>query len=182
MAVYTKRGDKGDTSLYDEDASQRVRISKDSLRINALGKIDELNSYIGVTVSSSDDRKLSKKLNDIQSSLLTVGAIIAGSNLRFSESKTKKLEQLIDEMEGTLPPLANFVLPGGSPTAANLQFCRSLTRGAERALVALNKEEAIKPQILIYINRLSDFFFMLARWFNFNAGIKDVIWTITKKS
>jgi len=83
-------------------------------------------------------------------------------------------------MDKELPPLNNFILPGGSVTAANLQFCRSLTRRAERALVALNKIEPVKPQILKYINRLSDFFFMLARQANFDEGVADVVW-ITKK-
>ncbi|OGM02457.1 ATP:cob(I)alamin adenosyltransferase [Candidatus Woesebacteria bacterium GWA1_41_8] len=180
MVVYTKTGDKGETGLFRPGANKKIRVSKDSTKINALGAVDELNSFIGVTVAASANKELKKTLNNIQRNLLTLGSILAGSKLRFFASKTTQLEKLIDKMDKELPPLNNFILPGGSVTAANLQFCRSLTRRAERALVALNKIEPVKPQILKYINRLSDFFFMLARQANFDEGVADVVW-ITKK-
>lgn len=183
MAIYTKRGDKGETSLYDEASSQRIRVSKDSLRIRALGAIDELNSFLGITISFSNTPELTGYLKEIQRNLLTIGSITAGSKLRFSSLQTKKLEKIIDKLEGELPVLANFILPGGTVFSSHLQFCRSLTRRAERTIVTLSKAEGekVKPEVLIYLNRLSDFLFMLARKANFDLGITDDIWSGSKK-
>ncbi len=164
MAIYTKRGDKGETSLYDKNSRQNIRVSKDSLRIEAIGAIDELNSYLGV--ASAD-------LKDIQRDLFTIGSILAGAKLRFPKSKIKKLEKVIDKLEGTLPVLKNFILPGGIQTAANLQYARALCRRAERAIVRL---EIKNQEILAYINRLSDYLFMLARKANYDVGIKEEVW------
>lgn len=176
MAIYTKRGDKGETSLYDEKNAQRVRISKESLIVSTLGAVDELNSSIGICASFCKDKKTKNLLEDIQRDLLKVGSIIAGSKLRFSKVKTKKLERVIDNLEGTLPVLKNFVLPGGTKLASHIHFSRSLSRKAERRLVALSKKSEVKEQILTYLNRLSDFLFMLAREANHKEGRKDAIW------
>lgn len=175
MAIYTKRGDRGETSLYDE-SSQRIRVSKDSLRIEAIGAIDELNSYLGVISSSSEDPELDKILKNTQRDLLTIGSILSGSKLRFFNSETKKIEKIIDKIEGSLPVLKNFVLPGGSQVSGQLQYARALTRKAERRLVQLNQIEEVRPQILAYLNRLSDLLFMLARKQNHALNVSDEIW------
>src|SRR3989344_7153455 len=128
MVIYTKRGDKGETSLYDASSAQRKRVSKNSIRIWAIGSVDELNSYLGVVVSHSSDSKLNKILKGVQRDLLNIGSILAGSNLAFFDSKTKKLEKIIDELEGSLPLLKNFVLPGGTEVAAHVHYARCLAR------------------------------------------------------
>jgi cob(I)alamin adenosyltransferase len=182
MVIYTKRGDKGETSMFDEASSQRVRVSKNSLIVEVLGAIDELNSFLGVTVSFSNLPEITSYLKEVQKNLLTIGSITAGSKLVFSSYQTKKLEKQIDKLEGTLPVLSNFILPGGTVIASHLQFARTLARRAERAMVSLANEEKIKPQILTYLNRLSDFIFMLARFANSEAGLKEEIWSGGDKS
>ncbi|MBI2103621.1 cob(I)yrinic acid a,c-diamide adenosyltransferase [Candidatus Woesebacteria bacterium] len=176
MAIYTKRGDAGSTSLYDESSAQRKRVSKDSLTVEALGAIDELNSYLGVCVSVCENPKISELIKNVQKNLLRIGTIVAGSGLSFSKSETSKLEKVIDELEGSLPVLKNFVVPGGSNLSATLHFARAMSRRAERRVVALSKHKKISPQILTYMNRLSDFLFMLAREANHQAGIGDEVW------
>lgn len=175
MAIYTKRGDRGETSLYDKASSQKIRISKDSLRINAIGSVDELNSYLGVVAVKYQDSRF--KIQDIQADLFRIGAILAGAGLRFSKVKTRKFEKEIDRLEGSLPVVRNFILPGGSEVAAELHFARSLVRRAERAIVALNKQEPISPEILVYINRLSDFLYIKAREINHKEGKTETTWS-----
>ncbi len=176
MVIYTRRGDKGKTSLFDPYSSSRIRISKNSTKVKTLGAIDELNSSLGIVVSFSEDPELKLTIRQIQNDLLRVGAIIAGAKLTFSYTKVTMLEKLIDNLEAKLPVLKNFIIPGGSKSAAFLQFARSLARRAERRIVALNHVEKIKPSILSYMNRLSDFLFMLAREENFKMNIDDEIW------
>lgn len=176
MAVYTKRGDRGETSLYGESSTQKTKISKSSLQLAAIGVIDETNSYLGVIRSLSEDRQLNNQLKKIQKDLLTIGSILSGSKLRFFQTKTKALEKEIDRLEKKLPPLKKFVIPGSSRLAAHLHYGRTLIRRAERQVVALNKMEKVKPQILSYLNRLSDFLFMLAREVNNKRGIKEEVW------
>jgi cob(I)alamin adenosyltransferase len=162
--------------MYDENSAQRTRVSKDSLRVEALGAIDELNSYLGIVKVGSENKSLRDVLGKTQRNLLTIGSITAGSKLRFSSVQTKKLEKIIDGLESKLPVLKNFVVPGGSISAARLQYARSLSRRAERRMVALSKEEEVRPQILEYLNRISDALFMLARQENSEAGIEDEVW------
>ena len=181
MAIYTKRGDKGETSLFDKASVQNIRVSKDSLRIRAIGAVDEANSSLGVVVSLSSDKKLNSQITRIQAELFTIGSILAGANLRFSKTRTLFLEKKLDKLEGTLPVLRNFLLPGGSVVASHLQVSRTFVRRAEREIVALSKAEPVKPQILIYLNRLSDFLFMLARKVNHDAGAKELVWVGRKK-
>ena len=176
MAIYTKRGDRGETSLYDSGSSQRIRISKDSLRIQAIGVIDEANSYLGLCLSLSEDKKVRRFLTNIQEDLFRVGAILAGTKLRFSVSKTLTLGKEMDRLEKSLPVLKNFILPGGSLLAANFQVARAIIRRAEREVVALSSLEPIRPEILAYLNRLSDLLFMLARKANFESKIKEKVW------
>lgn len=175
MAVYTKRGDKGQTSLYDPLNAQNIRISKSSTRINAIGSIDELNSFLGIICTKSD-KKLKVKIENIQGKLFRIGSILAGAKLRFSVSYVKPFEKEIDTLEGTLPVLKNFILPGGSEIGSLLHYARTLVRRAERALVSLNETEEVRPEILIFINRLSDYLFMLARKANFDSSLPEKIW------
>ncbi len=161
MAIYTRKGDKG--------------LAKDSLKIQAIGTIDEVNSFLGVA-SFGMNLKEKKILEEIQKNLFTIGAILAGANLRFYASKTKKLERQIDKLEKELPPLKNFILPGGSLEGGRLHFARTLVRRAERVIVVFSREEKVKPQILVYLNRLSDFLFVLARKVNYDKGIREEIW------
>lgn len=175
MAIYTKRGDKGETSLYDSANAQNIRISKASAKINAIGSVDELNSFLGY-IGSKADKDTLKKIQHIQVSLFTIGSILAKAKLRFNVSKTLKLEKEIDEMEQKLPVLKNFILVGGNEVAAGLQFARSLTRRAERALAAVNEIDPIKPEILTFVNRLSDYLFILARSINFKLQITEPSW------
>lgn len=181
MAIYTKRGDKGMTSLYDDKNRQNIRVSKSSSKIKAIGAVDEVNSYLGICVTHSKDNKTKKYLISIQKDLFTIGSILAGSKLSFSSAKTKKFERKIDELEGILPPLKNFILPGGTKLSSHLQYARSLTRRAERSVVGLTKKETVKPQVLIYLNRLSDFLFMLSREENHKKKIKEEVWVGNKK-
>lgn len=176
MAIYTKKGDRGETALYDPLARSNIRIPKDSLKIQAIGAVDELNSFLGIVLSGSEDKKLTTLLKAVQNNLFNIGAILAGAKLKLPLSQTKKLEKTIDKLEGKLPVLKTFILPGGGETAARLFFARALVRRAERAIVALSREEAIKPEILIYINRLSDFLFMIAREQNSKGKITEESW------
>jgi len=176
MAIYTKRGDKGETSLYDAMSTQRIRVSKNSTKIHVLGSVDELNSFLGIIVSMSDDKKLGSILKEIQKNLFTIGSIMAGSNLRFYNSSTKKMEKIIDDLETSLPALQNFILPGGNSIAAHLHMARSIARRMERSLIELYETESVRPQILTYVNRLSDFLFMLARQVNFEKGTQEDVW------
>jgi cob(I)alamin adenosyltransferase len=181
MAVYTKRGDKGETSLFDGAARQNIRVSKDSLRIRAIGAVDEANSSLGVVVSFSSDKNLNLQIIRIQTELFTIGSILAGAKLRFSKARTVFLERRIDKLEGSLPVLRNFILPGGSVVGSHVQVSRTLVRRAERQIVTLSKLEPVKPQILTYLNRLSDFLFMLSRKVNEDEGIKELVWVGRKK-
>lgn len=181
MAIYTKRGDGGQTSLYNGDTTQRIRISKSSLEIKAIGAIDEVNSYLGITITESKNEELKNFVERIQNNLFTIGSILAGAKLKFSSNETKKLEIFIDNLEGTLPTLQNFILPGGTLTSANLQYSRTLVRKAERELVALNEKKEVPPEIIKYMNRLSDAIFMLARKENFDNKVVDIMWVNSEK-
>jgi len=160
VAIYTKKGDRGETALYDPLAASTRRIPKDSLKIQAIGAVDELNSFLGIVLSGSTDKELNKLLKELHNNLFNVGAILAGAKLPFGLAKTKRLEKVIDKLEGALPVF----------------FARALARRAERAIVSLNKEEEVRSEILIYLNRLSDFLFMLARGENAKKKIKEEIW------
>lgn len=176
VAIYTKKGDRGETALYDPLARSNIRIPKDSPRINAIGCLDELNSFLGIVLSESSDINLTALLTKVQNNLFNIGAILAGAAISFSATKAKDLEKTIDKLEGRLPVLKTFILPGGSITASRLFFARALVRQAERAIVALNRKEPVRPEILIYTNRLSDFLFMLAREQNSKAKMKEQTW------
>ncbi len=174
MAIYTKKGDRGETGLFNGK-----RLLKDSLLIEAIGAIDEANSAWGVVGSHTENGRTKELINKIQSDLFTIGSILAGAKLSFPFSKTKYLEKEIDKLEDALPVLANFILPGGSKPACFFHLARSTTRRAERRLVALLNPSAVPSTLLPFINRLSDFAFCLARKENFDSKVKE--WIIEKK-
>jgi cob(I)alamin adenosyltransferase len=171
MSIYTKKGDKGKTSIF---KGKSRRISKNSQIINTLGTLDELNSFLGVVKEFSKFNK--KEIFRIQSNIMTIASILAGSNLTLSGYETKRLEKKIDQSDEKLTRLNNFIIPGGSEESALLNYSRTLARRAEREIVSLIKKNKINPEILKYINRLSDYLFMLARDANRKKGIKEIIW------
>ena len=175
MSVYTKTGDKGETRVFDKKTGELVKLSKNSCKIRAIGAIDELNSYLGI-VRLEIEIEFEKDILNIQRNLFTINSILAGGNLRFSKTKTKKLEREIDEWEGKLPVLKNFIIYSGTPKSTQIFYARALCRKAERSVVKLSKEQKISDSILTYINRLSDYLFMLARFENHKSGVKEEIW------
>lgn len=176
MPIYTKKGDKGETGMISQNPEEKIRISKSSLKVRAIGAIDELDSFIGLAKSFTDNKKFLKILSDIQKDLLTIGSILAGSGLKFPKSKTTKLERLIDKWDSVLPKLSNFILPGGTSLGAELHVCRSATRRAEREITALSEIDPVPDNIKMYINRLSDFMFQFSRFVNHEAKIKEDLW------
>lgn len=175
MTIYTKKGDKGKTSLF---LPKEMRVDKDSLRVEAIGAIDELDSYLGVAKSSTENRELIQLIEVVQRNLLTTGSSLAGSSLKITKRDVTKLEKQIDEWDGKLPKLSNFILPGGTELSAHLHYCRSLARRAERRVVSLSKHEKVAPQILMFVNRLSDYFFQMARFANFISSVEDEVWKV----
>ncbi len=180
MKIYTKTGDKGETGLFGGE-----RVSKNSLRIEAYGTIDELNAFIGLAIIEVSDKSVKDLLQKIQNWLFSIGADLATPD----NEKTKKLnvfrtpeeyylyiEKEIDNYESKLDELRNFILPGGTKGAALLHICRTITRRAERMVVALNSTVKIGNNIIIFLNRLSDLFFVLARFDNAVTGTPDIEW------
>jgi cob(I)alamin adenosyltransferase len=180
MAIYTKTGDKGNTKVFDKKTQTLIGVKKDSCHIRTIGAIDELNSFLGIVKSQSTTLKLKKQIEEIQANLFVINSILAGSKLRFSKTKTKKLEREIDFWEGTLPALKNFIFYGGSPEASHIFYARALTRRAERSLVSFAKKEKVPETITTYFNRLSDYLFMLARSINFEKKNKEEYWITAK--
>ena len=179
MKIYTGTGDKGETGLFGGS-----RISKNSPRIEAYGTIDELNSFIGLAVSEVKDESVKLLLNKIQNQLFTVGTDLSSPN-SFEDKKTvlrvpnefyEEIEKSIDIFEDKLDELKNFIIPGGSKSAALLHICRTIARRAERRVVALNSLEQINKNIVIFLNRLSDLFFVLSRYENKISNHPDTIW------
>lgn len=180
MKIYTKTGDKGETGLFGGE-----RVSKDSPRISAYGTIDELNSFIGYAITEVKDKSVKENLAKIQNLLFTVGADLATPDndknkklniQRTPESYYKKIEMMIDEYDSQLEELRNFILPGGSKSSALLHVCRTVCRRAEREVVALKKTVTIGDNIIIFLNRLSDLFFVLSRFENKVSKHPDIIW------
>ncbi|MEO8216293.1 MAG: cob(I)yrinic acid a,c-diamide adenosyltransferase [Acidobacteriota bacterium] len=178
MKIYTRGGDDGETSLLGGD-----RVPKSDPRIEAYGTVDELNSFIGVVRASWPDSELDGEFRAIQNDLFDLGAQLAapGHGERFPgvpEQRSAGLESAIDRMESHLHPLKNFILPGGAPAAAHLHVARTVCRRAERRVVSLQSETENANQI-VYLNRLSDYLFVAARYANFQAGVPDVTWVGT---
>jgi len=184
MKIYTKTGDTGTTSLFGGK-----RVPKDDLRIEAYGTVDELNSMLGVVRSLKPKKKIDKIVTLIQNHLFQVGADLAtpyGSNdsyiPRIDATHAAELEEIIDELQEKLKPLKVFILPGGSVIAAHLHLARTVCRRAERAVVRLARNEEIGSHIIVYLNRLSDLLFVLARFANTVERCKEVAWNNQKRT
>jgi cob(I)alamin adenosyltransferase len=175
--IYTRGGDKGETSLGDGS-----RVPKLDCRIGAFGTVDELNSAIGVVLADRDlPTFLRDPLERIQNDLFDVGADLSvpfgvGDRLRVEQAHVDRLEQLCDDFNADLPELKSFVLPGGTPEAARLHVARATCRRAERDALTAEDETGINPLVLVYLNRLSDFLFIAARWANADAGLDEPLW------
>jgi cob(I)alamin adenosyltransferase len=178
--VYTKTGDKGETSLVGG-----ARVSKASARVDAYGEVDELNSLIGLARSKLNDQEIDDILDTIQNDLFTVGADLASQaeiNVpRIDGPFIKTLEELSDKFLAKLQPLKEFILPGGAEPGALLHLARAVARRAERRVVALSEAEDINRQTIIYLNRLSDLLFILARVVNHRAGVPEKMTNFTKR-
>lgn len=177
MKIYTKTGDSGTTSLFGGG-----RVSKDSLRVEAYGKADELNSLLGVVLAENPPEDVAMKILRVQEEIFILGTDLATPlNLkikvpRVSRIFTTRLEREIDMMEKDLPMLKNFILPGGGKVGSRLHLARSTARCLERILVTLDRQDKINPKTLPYVNRLSDWFFVLARHANWAQKYKEVPW------
>jgi len=177
--IYTKSGDKGETGLGDGS-----RVAKDNPRVAAYGAVDELNAVLGLLVASCPSLPEADLLRSIQNDLFDVGADLClpqpadeppGAKLRVRPEQAARLEAAIDRLNAGLSPLTSFVLPGGRPAAAWCHLARTVCRRAERDVVTLARAEPINPEVVVYLNRLSDLLFVLARVYN-NQGKDDVLW------
>ncbi len=174
MKIYTRGGDRGETSLLGPD-----RVRKDDARIEAYGTVDELNSVIGAARATWPESPLDPELAGVQSDLFEIGAFLAATGSAFatvSPQRIDALERGIDAMEGELAPLRSFILPGGVPAAAQLHLARTVCRRAERRVVALERDDDGFRTSVAYLNRLSDFLFVAARLTNQKLGAEDVPW------
>lgn len=178
MKIYTRRGDTGETGLYGD-----IRVSKDSIRIQTYGTIDELNAVLGLALSSPNlPAGAGEPLRRLQGELFQLGAELATpagrrvASALLDSPEIERMETEIDEMEKRLPPLRTFILPGGSVTSSWLHLARTVCRRAERELVSLSRAEPVRPVVLRYLNRLSDYLFVLGRLANLEAGVSDIPW------
>ena len=181
MKIYTKTGDDGKTSLF-----RGGRVSKDHDRIEAYGSVDELNSVIGIVIAETSILQVKEVLTKIQNDLFVIGSDLATITendssmdkkiMRTSEEMILFLEKQIDYFDEKLKPLTNFILPGGSKSASYLHLARTVCRRAERKVVRLMNSVDISNKIMIYLNRLSDFLFVLSRFENQNANFPDTLW------
>ena len=179
MKIYTKTGDGGETSLVDGS-----RVRKDHARVAAFGDVDELNAAIGVARTHADE-ELSQLLEGAQRDLFAIGAQVADPRAQVASRKEKAalaasrivdLERAIDARTEQMPPLTAFILPGGTPLAASLHVARTVCRRAERSALTLGRTDPVDPLILVYLNRLSDLLFVLARHVNHTAGRPEPRW------
>ena len=183
--IYTKTGDEGETGLFGGR-----RVPKDHLRVETYGTVDELNAFIGWLRDSLGDAGADTHalLGDIQARLFTVGASLAADPQKnpptpdLSADDLALLERSIDAMDDNLPPLRNFILPGGHPTVSLCHVCRTVCRRAERLVVALHREEPVDTLVLQYLNRLTDFFFVLSRHLAQGLAAPEVVWNPRKAS
>jgi cob(I)alamin adenosyltransferase len=178
LKIYTKTGDTGETSLFDN-----TRVSKGDARVDAYGEVDELNAALGAARASGCDADLSGVIEEIQKELFAIGARLADPSQRISARITKaevldtqiaRLEATIDRLDEELPPLRRFILPGGSPGGSLLHLARTICRRAERRVVSL--PESVDPVIVVYLNRLSDLLFVMARAANHRSGVTEIEW------
>lgn len=177
MKIYTKKGDGGETSLFGGQ-----KVPKSSIRISSYGTVDELNSILGMVLAEVHTEKTGELLRLIQTQLFVLGADLAtplSKKVRIERITSKEiefLEQSIDDMEVYLPPLKSFILPGGSKAGATIHYARTVCRRAERITVECSKVVELSPLTIQYLNRLSDFLFVLARYENHNSGTEETPW------
>ena len=177
MKIYTKVGDKGKTNLYGS------MISKSDIRFDTYGTIDELNSFIGLADSFNKNQFIHDILIKVQNELFIIGSDLShsykneiNSNMKIVKENIVTLEKFIDDTDKKIPKLTNFILPSGSNVAALLHVCRSLCRKAERKIVLLSEKYSVNSLSLIYLNRLSDLLFVLARYSNKLEDCEELIW------
>ena len=171
--IYTKTGDTGDTGL-----STGLRVRKDCPQIQAIGDVDELNSVLGMVMTHDMPKELQEIIIEIQHQLFNLGAELNNAELSFmNKDIVNKLEIKIDEFNQALPPLKNFILPGGGSAAATCHLARAVCRRAERSVVMLNEDNELNPQLQIYLNRLSDFLFVASRVLSKHAGEEETLWS-----
>jgi cob(I)alamin adenosyltransferase len=179
VKIYTRTGDRGETGLFDG-----TRVSKSDPRVDAYGEVDEANAWLGIVRAAGLDAEMAQMIETIQRDLFAVGARLADPSQRIAERVTKaavrpdaiaQLEQWIDALEAQLPPLRRFILAGGSPAGAALHVARTVCRRAERRVVSLGGD-AVEPEVVAYLNRLSDLLFVMARAANHRAGTAESEW------
>jgi len=179
VKIYTKTGDRGDTRLFDG-----TQVRKHNERVEAYGDVDELNSFIGAAAAFIDDAELVAMLAEIQKDLFSVGAQLADpgykergkAKFKLSKERITALENAIDSFETELPPLRQFILAGGGHAGALLHVARTVCRRAERRVVSLSENVEVNPSVIEYLNRLSDFLFVIARVVNHREGKQEIPW------
>lgn len=187
MPIYTRTGDKGQTSLFN-----KTRVPKYHIRVEAYGTVDELNSVIGVVLSETQKSKgksqnykskFKSALEKIQNDLLNIGSSLGNpttnyelQTMNYLTKRVKEFEDFIDEMTIKMPKLSNFILPGGGSVGSMLQLARTVSRRAERRVVELAQKEPIDSNVIMYMNRLSDLLFTMARSVNFKEKQKEILW------
>ena len=180
MKIYTRTGDRGETSLFDG-----TRVPKDDVRVAAYGDVDELNAAIGAARTHVTRAEVSALLIEVERDLFALGGQLANpagaspkkvAKSDLPEERVRRLEEAIDALEADLPPLKRFILPGGAPGGAALHLARAVCRRAERAVVTLGREQPLNPLLIEYLNRLSDYLFVAARAENHAAGVEDTEW------
>ncbi len=172
--LYTRAGDDGKTSLFGGQ-----RVNKDHPRVKAYGSLDELSSALGLAAAFVRQRRVIGVLRSIQEDLFHLGAELASPEAPpclLPEDRIEALERLIDRYDAKTPPLKRFILPGGGPAGAALHLARTICRRAERQVVALARQETVRPEVMIYLNRLSDLLFALARYVNWAEGRPETTW------
>jgi len=178
VKIYTKTGDLGETSLFDN-----TRVSKADARVDAYGEVDEVNACLGAARAAGVDAETSALIEVLQKDMFALGARLADPASLIADRVTKAaigeadvhlLEQAIDRLEATLPPLRRFILPGGSPAGSLLHLARTVCRRAERRVIGLGP--AVDPILIVYLNRLSDLLFVMARAVNHRSGVPETEW------
>jgi len=179
VKIYTKTGDDGTTGLFGGE-----RVAKTDLRVEAYGTVDEANSVLGMARATTASDSIAEWLEEVQTDLFALGAELACTSAklgalgtpRIDQQRVQRLEQLMDLIDARLEPLKNFILPGGTPAAAALHHARAVARRAERRVLELHGSHAVSLDIRLYLNRLSDFLFLLARYENSVSNTADIAW------
>jgi len=176
MHIYTKFGDSGETALL-----SGKKVSKAHARVEAYGSVDELNAFLGLIIAFADEEHVKKPLMDAQKDLFSIGAQLSAASCsskipKLKPARISELEKAIDKIEEELPALHHFILPGGSKTASLIHLARTVCRRTERKVVALSQQEKIDNGIIIYLNRLGDLLFMMARQVNRRKRIEEKVW------